>query len=182
MRPAVFLDRDGTIIEDLHYPREAHRVSLLPKAVEGLKLMVEKGYWLFVISNQSGVGRGIISKEEFEAVHAKTVSLLGDQGVRIEDYAYCFSADNACPERKPNPGMIPKKHGGHPLDWRASFVVGDRETDLELGTNIGARSYLVLTGKGKDTLKMIKSEEVEPPFRVCKDLLEVANDLPAVGH
>ncbi|MCX6102896.1 MAG: HAD-IIIA family hydrolase [Proteobacteria bacterium] len=87
---AVFLDRDGTIIEDTHYPKNPDEVVLIPSAIEGLKLMREKGYLLFVISNQSGVGRGLIQDHEFKKVHEKVCALLKDSKIEIDGFAFCF--------------------------------------------------------------------------------------------
>lgn len=140
-KPAVFLDRDGTIIEDCHYTREPERVRLLPGAVDGLKRMRELGYHLVLISNQSGVGRGIITREQFEAVHDRFVSLLEAEGVRLDEVAYCLHAPEAgCACRKPETGLIP---AGYREVASQSYVVGDKKSDIELAKNLGARGILI---------------------------------------
>lgn len=179
MKRAVFLDRDGTIIEDLHYPREAEKVRLVPGAAEGLRELVKKGYLLFVVSNQSGVGRGIIKDHEFKAVHEKTCELLKGEGIEIAEFGYCFHIpDDECACRKPEIGLVPKKYQGESLDWTNSFVIGDKECDLELGTNIGATSYLVLTGKGKKSFEELSEAGRFETYRVKPSLVDVAADIP----
>ena len=106
---AIFIDRDGTIIEDQHYPRDAEAVKLLPGATEGLQMMVKKGYKLYVIRNQSGVGRGIISDSEFIGVHQRTCELLQEKGIEIVEFAYCLHhPEDKCDCRKPEIGLVPK--------------------------------------------------------------------------
>lgn len=171
---AVFLDRDGTIIEDTHYPRDPDLVIMLPNAAAGIKKLNEKGYPVFVVSNQSGVGRGIIKDSEFRAVHAKVCENLQAEGVKIEEFFYCFhKPEDECNCRKPRPGLIPKSYQGRPFDFARCFVVGDRDADLDLAKAIGAQGFLVLTGKGKDTLKEVGSE-----VSTCVDLLDFAARLP----
>lgn len=178
-RPAIFLDRDGTIIEDLHYPREAEKVRLIPKAVEGMRRLQEKGYLLFVVSNQSGVGRGIIQDHEFKAVHDRCCQLLQAAGVEIAEFSYCFhQPSDECSCRKPRIGLVAKEFQGAPLDWKASFVVGDKLCDVELGLNIGAQAFLVLSGKGAASLQEMKREGTSGPYQVCDDLLAMAERLP----
>lgn len=172
-KPAVFLDRDGTIIEDLHYPREADKVRLCSNAIAGMKRLQEKGFLLFVVSNQSGVGRGIIKDHEFKAVHDRTCELLKAEGVEIAEFEYCFhKPSDECRCRKPEIGLIPKMWNGTPLDWTKSYTVGDKLCDLELGENIGASPFLVLTGKGKASFEELKAEGKIDRYQVVADLLE----------
>lgn len=173
---AVFLDRDGTIVEDLHYPKDPTQIRLLPEAIDGLKLMQEKGYALFVVSNQSGVGRGIIQDSEFRAVHNRICELLKENDVEIAEFSYCFHhPDDHCKCRKPEIGLIPKEIAGDPVNFSESFAVGDKECDVLLGQNLGVKkSFLVLTGKGEAESKKLKSSGVP----VVKSLLEMAKELP----
>ena len=180
MKPAVFLDRDGTIIEDLHYPREAEKVRLCPNAIEGMRELSLKGYLLFVVSNQSGVGRGIIKDHEFKAVHDKTCELLKANGIEIAEFAFCFHLpSDECQCRKPKTGLIPKEYQGAKLDLKKSFTIGDKECDLELGENIGATPFLVLTGKGAKSFEELKSQGRH--YRHGADILAVAAQIPPIG-
>lgn len=176
---AVFLDRDGTIIEDSHYPKDPKQVVLIPKAIEGLKLMRDKGYLLFVISNQSGVGRGIIRDEEFKSVHEKFCDLLKIAQVEIDGFAYCFHhPDDQCLCRKPQIDLIPKVFNEKPILWSDCFTVGDKLSDLELADNIGAKGCLVLSGKGVQTESELSNAGRHSEYAIFPDLLAMAKFLP----
>ncbi len=173
---AVFLDRDGTLVEDLHYPRDPEQIRLLPEVIDGLKLMQKKGYTLFVVSNQSGVGRGIIHDSEFKAVHNKICELLKENEVEIAEFSYCFHhPDDHCKCRKPEIGLVPREFSGQTVNFAESFVVGDKECDVRLGENLGVKeSFLVLTGKGEAESKKLKDENI----KIVTTLLQMARELP----
>ena len=176
---AVFIDRDGTIIEDSHYPKDPEKVVLLSNAVEGLKLMREKGYLLFVISNQSGVGRGLIKDEEFRQVHERFCQLLKESQLECEGVADCLHhPEDRCHCRKPEIDLIPKIFNNQPISWKESFTVGDKLSDLELADNIGAKGCLVLSGKGQETLLKLNSFNRSNHYPTFPDLLSVAKSLP----
>lgn len=169
---AIFLDRDGTIIEDSHYVRDPATVTLIPGATQALRELREKGYKLFVVSNQAGVGRGIISDTQFKEVHEKVCELLKAENVSIDEFYYCFHhPDDPCQCRKPKTGMVPKSFEGSPIDFASSYTVGDRDSDLELGLRLGTKAVLVRTGKGEKTVTEIESN---PRF----DSVLKFNDLP----
>jgi D-glycero-D-manno-heptose 1,7-bisphosphate phosphatase len=178
-KPAVFLDRDGTIIEDTDYPRDPDKVALVPEAAEGLREIRKKGYALFVVSNQSGVGRGLITDEQFRLVHQKCGELLQKAGIQIDEFAYCFhKPEDACECRKPGTLLIKKMAQAHGLDLQKSYTVGDKWSDVELGNRVGAKGVLVLTGKGNKTLQenSLLAEKTE----VFENLLGFALNLPTV--
>lgn len=175
---AVFLDRDGTIIEDSHYVRDPNDVHFIPGAMEGLLNLRSKNYFLFVVSNQAGVGRGIITDQQFKDVHAKFSKELEEKNVKIDAYYYCFHhPDDPCHCRKPKTGMVPKQFEGRPIDFSKSYVVGDRDSDLELGRRLGCQSVLVLTGKGEKTAEQLAASNAEG-FIKAKDLLEFSRQAP----
>ena len=153
---AAFLDRDGTIIEEKHYLADPNQVHLLPGAVEGMRALGKKGFLIFVVSNQAGLGRGYISKAQFEEVQAEFAAQLKTSGIAIEDYFYCPHAptDN-CPCRKPKTGIIPKEWKGKKIDFAHSIVAGDKLSDLNLGIALGAKTFLVTTGYGEETKKTV---------------------------
>lgn len=174
---AAILDRDGTLIEDAHYPKDPAQVAWLPGVVDALKTLQRKGYLLFVISNQSGVGRGLITYDQLLAVHGRFAEMALAEGIAIDEYHYCLDApDRHSPYRKPAAGMLPAFSKGRVIDWKRSFAVGDRMTDLQLGKNAGvARSYLVRTGLGAKT----ESEmHAEASFAVVDGLADVAREVP----
>ena len=175
MKPAIFLDRDGTIIEDQNYPKDPNQVAWTPFAVEGLKEMTKKGYVLFVVSNQSGVGRGIIQDSEFRAVHERFCELLKKEKIEIQEFAYCFhKPEDECECRKPAPTLSLEMAKAFEIDLKRSFCVGDKVSDVELGQAIGAEGVLVLTGKGNESQKAL----CEHAPKTFANLFEFAKTLP----
>lgn len=146
--PAVFLDRDGTLIEDVHYCKDPALVRPLPGAIEGLQRLKAAGYRNVIITNQSAIGRGWMTLEEYEAVHARTLAVLGAD---VIDATY-FCADppeSPSTHRKPAPGMVLQAASEHGLNLSRSWFIGDKPIDVQCGLAAGTRSILVLTGRGK---------------------------------
>ena len=142
--PAVFLDRDGTLIDDVGYPRDPARVRLVEGAAEALAQLREAGFRLVVVSNQSGIGRGLISEDEARSVHERFVAELERRGARLDGVRYCPHApEAACDCRKPAPGMLLAAADELGLDLDASFMVGDKSSDVEAGHRAGARTILL---------------------------------------
>jgi D-glycero-D-manno-heptose 1,7-bisphosphate phosphatase len=145
--PAIFFDRDGTLIADVHYCKDPALVQAAPGAVEGLRRARMAGFRTVIITNQSGIGRGIISLAEYEAVHARTMEVLG---------ADLIDATYFCPDmpgqpsthRKPEPGMVLDAARDLGIDIARSWFVGDKAADVECGRRAGTRTVLVLTGQG----------------------------------
>jgi D-glycero-D-manno-heptose 1,7-bisphosphate phosphatase len=147
-KPAVFLDRDGTIIEDVHYCKDPALVRPLPGAISALQRLKEAGFHNVIITNQSAIGRGWMTHHEYEAVHRRTMDLVGSD---LIDAAY-FCADSPEVEsthRKPAPGMVLEAARDHGIDLPHSWFIGDKLADVECGRAAGTRSILVLTGRGK---------------------------------
>jgi len=143
LRPAVFLDRDGTLIEDVGYPRDPEAVRLLDGAPEALAALRRAGFALVVVSNQSGIGRGLVSREEADAVHARFVRELRARGVELDDVRYCPHApEEACACRKPAAGLLLDSARELGLDLERSFMVGDKPADVEAGRTAGCRTVL----------------------------------------
>ncbi|MBY0369314.1 HAD family hydrolase [bacterium] len=173
----VVLDRDGTIVEDRHYIRNPDDIIFLPGAIEGLKQIQEKGYPLYLVSNQSGVGRGLITEKEFQAVHKRFLELCTQNGIAFEEIAYCFHApEESCPCRKPAPGLAPREFHGQKILWSESFVAGDHEPDLGLAASLGAKPCLVKTGKGPITLQ----KPLPQGTQVFETILEFSDFLPRI--
>ena len=140
----VFLDRDGTLIEDRGYIGSPKDVVVLPGVIDGLRALATLGYRFMVITNQSAIGRGIYSQEEVVSVNAHLVSLLSSHGVTIEAVYYCPHApDDQCNCRKPKPGLLYTAFARHNVLTSQSIMVGDRVTDVESGLAAGLRSVLV---------------------------------------
>ncbi len=144
-RKAVFLDRDGTLNKNTHYFIDFEDFELLPGVVEGLRLLQNLDYRLFVVSNQSGVARGYFSYEAVEELHGKIREHLAGLGIRLEELAFCphhpegkveaYAGDCDC--RKPKPGMIRKLAAKYDIDIAQSIMVGDNLSDAMAGINAG---------------------------------------------
>jgi D-glycero-D-manno-heptose 1,7-bisphosphate phosphatase len=140
----VFLDRDGTLIEDLGYPREPERIKLLDGVGAGLRILRDGGFALVVISNQSGVGRGIIDPAEAKAVHDRFITLLGAEQVHLDATYYCPHAPSeGCDCRKPEPTMLLRAAADLDVSLGDSFMVGDKLSDAQAGRRAGCRTILL---------------------------------------
>lgn len=159
LRPAIFLDRDGVVIEGVHYLSSANQVRLVPGTAEAIAALNRAGWPVVVATNQSGVARGLFAAEAVHAVHRHISNLLAEHGSRIEAYYFCPHLDTAdvpeyrldCECRKPKPGMLLQAAAELGLDLTESWMVGDRESDLQAGAAAGARTILVRTGFGAST-------------------------------
>lgn len=152
-RPAVFLDRDGTLIADRHYLHRPEDVEFLPGAIGALACLQAAGFKLVVVTNQSGVGRGYFSMDDVRAVHARMDAELAASGIAMTGYYVAPEApDQASRGRKPSAAFLFDARDQHGVDLSRSYMIGDKWIDLECGWNGGvARSLLVRTGYGRET-------------------------------
>jgi len=152
MKQAVFLDRDGTIIEDRNYLRRPEEVVVFPGAGPALRRLIDHGFQLFIVSNQSGVGRGYFTMADVERVNAHLLERLAQDGVRFEKvYLAPEAPDQPSRGRKPSPQFLFDARDEFNLDLARSYMVGDKLIDLECGWNAGVRhSLLVRTGYGAE--------------------------------
>ncbi|SVA35058.1 uncharacterized protein METZ01_LOCUS87912, partial [marine metagenome] len=140
----VFLDRDGTIIRDVGYLRDPSEVTLLPGSVEALSMMSAAGFMLILASNQSGIGRGLITQEQADRVHRRFEELLDGEGVRLSASYYCpHHPDDNCQCRKPRTGLLERASMELDIDLRTSVMVGDSESDADAGAASGCRAILI---------------------------------------
>ncbi|MEZ6004171.1 MAG: D-glycero-beta-D-manno-heptose 1,7-bisphosphate 7-phosphatase [Planctomycetota bacterium] len=157
-RPAVFLDRDGTLNREVHYLARVEDFEWLPGTIDGLAALDRAGYALVVVTNQSGIAQGLLDTTELNAIHARMAADLAQAGVALAGVYFCphhpelgqdpWRCDCDC--RKPRTGMLRRALRELDLDPARSWFVGDSLRDLEAGHAIGARSILVRTGKGAD--------------------------------
>ena len=149
---AVFLDRDGTIIEEKHYLRRPDEVVFFPGAIPALTRLQSAGFKLFIVSNQSGVGRGYFTLAEVEQVNSHIVEQLSRSGVRFERIYIAPEAPNVPSRgRKPSPQFLFDAREEFGLDLARSYMIGDKLSDLECGWNAGVKkSILVRTGYGSE--------------------------------
>lgn len=138
---ALFLDRDGTVIEDRGYLRDPESIVPLPGALNGLLRFADAGWKLIIVSNQSGVAREIVAPEEMNAVHNRFLDLLTAAGVPItESYLCPHGVDGGCKCRKPAIGSLKEAARAHGLNLRQSWMIGDRESDIRCGRSAGCRT------------------------------------------
>jgi histidinol-phosphate phosphatase family protein len=145
--PFVFLDRDGTLIEDRHYLADPAGVTLLPGVAEGLRLLRDAERRLVVLTNQSGVGRGFFTEAHVHAVHERMVELLLAKGVALDAIYFCPHApEAACPCRKPAPGLALRALRDLGGSLAGAAMIGDRAVDIQLARNTGVTAVLVGDG------------------------------------
>jgi D-glycero-D-manno-heptose 1,7-bisphosphate phosphatase len=154
--PALFLDRDGTLMEDVHYCADSALVRVYPGAGAALRKARAAGFRTVLITNQSGIGRGLITEAQYRAVDAEFLRQLGQGSI---DAAYFCPDPPGVPStrRKPAPGMVLEAAAEHHLDLARSFFIGDKSADIECGRRAGTRTILVLTGYGRE-------QRCEPDF------------------
>jgi histidinol-phosphate phosphatase family protein len=147
LRPAVFFDRDGTLMEDVDYCNDPAQVRPFPGTAEALRKLKARGFAIIVITNQSGIGRGRITLEQYYSVQARLDELLGN-GTIDASYFCPHHPDEICECRKPLPQMVLQAADEHGLDLAKSFFVGDKDADVQCGKNACTRTILVETGYG----------------------------------
>ncbi len=146
-QPAVFLDRDGTLMEEAHYCSHPDQVRIIPGVPEALQSLKAAGYRLVIVTNQSGIGRGYYTLADFDAVQARFFELIG--GNFIDATYFCpESPEAASPRRKPATGMVLEAQRDLGLDLARSWFVGDKAVDVQCGRGAGVRAILVRTGHG----------------------------------
>ena len=171
-RGAVFLDRDGTIIEEVNYLSRLDQLRLLDGAGPAIARLNRLKLPVIVVSNQSGIARGYFDEEFVRRSHRRLQELLRPYGARIDDFFFCpHHPDHGqppyrrvCDCRKPAPGLLQAAAARHGLDLEKSFVVGDKACDLELAARVGARGILVLTGYGAETAAAAAKNHLAPAF------------------
>ncbi|MCA1668378.1 MAG: HAD family hydrolase [Thermomicrobia bacterium] len=177
-RRAVYLDKDGTLIEDVPYNVDPARIRLLPGAAEGLRALHRAGYLLIVISNQSGVARGYFPETALAAVEERLRALLAEAGVPLAGFYYCpHHPDGVVPEyavscvcRKPSHGLLIRAGREHDINRAGSWFVGDILDDIEAGNRAGCRTLLI--DNGGETLWEVGPDRI--PNAIARDLAEAA--------
>jgi len=170
LRPAVFLDRDGTIIEDRGHLAKAEDMVFYPDTVDALQRLQEH-FLLFVVTNQPWVARGILTLEDVDRVNARVVSCLAEHGVTIAAVYVCpHERSDGCSCIKPNPHFLRQAAAEHGVDLRRSFTIGDHPHDVEFAWSVGARGVYVQTGHGSKHLA-----ELPPGVIVVSGIGEAAD-------
>lgn len=179
---AVFLDRDGTINKDVGYPSSYNSIEIYPYSFKAVRKLNQAGFITVVVTNQSGVGRGLIEEDILKDIHARMQEEFKAQNARLDSIYYCphyissaYSEYNKnCACRKPRPGMALKAAAELGIDTARSYMIGDKAEDIIFGMNIKAIPILLLTGHGRHALKELKDMGKEPAY-VAENLLEAAS-------
>ena len=176
LRPAVFLDRDGTICEEVGYLNHVSRFRMFPFAAAALRRLNDVEFPVIVVSNQSGVARGYFPESLVQQVNQIMAQQLSEAGARVDAVYYCPHASSEnCSCRKPKTGMLERAGREHCIDLQRSFVVGDRHGDVQLAHNAKARGVLVRTGYGAGELAWHAAKWPAPPDFVAEDLAEAVD-------
>ena len=170
----VFLDRDGTIIKDKHYLRDPENIEFYDGVFSSLQRLRQSGYQLIVVTNQSGVARGLMTEKDVRAVHDRLEERLSEKKIELLDIYYApYHPEADDPRylkgkeyRKPRPGMLKQAGEDHGIDFSTSFMIGDKLSDIQAGKRAGCRTVLVRTGKGR---KAVQSEQEIPADYVASD-------------
>lgn len=185
MNRAVFIDRDGTISEEVGYINHVSRFRLFPYSAAALKQLHEHGYLAIVITNQAGVARGYFSEEMVQAIHKQMTKDLETSGAKVDAIYYCahhptvgeppYQLDCDC--RKPKPGLLLRAARDYDIDLANSWMIGDRYSDIELAANAGVKSALVLSGYGRGEWEHKRDNWTIHPDLVAEDLLAAVNQI-----
>ena len=179
-RPAVFIDRDGCLTDEVGYVNHVNRIRLLPRTGEAVRRLNQAGVPALMVTNQAGIARGYFSEAVLHAVNAEMVRQLAAQGARLDGLYVCTHHPHegqppyraVCDCRKPRPGLLQRAARELALDLAASVMVGDRISDVAVGQAVGAAGVLVLTGYGRGEWEHQRHEWTVKPDHVAEDLLD----------
>jgi D-glycero-D-manno-heptose 1,7-bisphosphate phosphatase len=180
MKRAVFLDRDGTVSEEVGYVNHVGRFRLIPRAAQGIRRINESDYLAVLVTNQAGVARGYFKESLVIAVHERLEELLAENGAHLDGIYYCPHHPTAgeppyrqdCDCRKPKPGMVLAAQRDLNIDVAQSFMVGDKHSDITFAQSVGMQGVLVKTGYGLGEIEQWSAEWTEQPDQICEDLLD----------
>ena len=178
---AVFLDRDGTMIEDVGYLDRLERLKLFPYTIDAVRLLNAAGYKVVVVTSQNGVANGVLTEEFLAEAHAHLSEMFRAAGAKVDGFYYCPHSPHAsveryrtdCECRKPKPGMILAAARDHGIDLSTSIVIGDRWRDIEMGLAAGTKAILVETGYGRT--EATRRPGYLPPVPVAGTLIEAVS-------
>ena len=181
MKRAVFIDRDGTLSEEVGYINHPERFRLFSYSGEAIRHLNENGWLAIVTTNQAGVARGYFSEEMIETVHKGMEDQLALDGARLDAIYYCAHHPSVgvppycvdCDCRKPKPGLIKRAATDFHIDLKTSWMVGDRYSDIQMARNAGVKSAFVLSGYGRGEWEHQRKSWIEQPDLVAENLLQV---------
>ncbi len=184
-RPAVFMDRDGTVNEQMGYINDIRRFVLLPGSAKAIRLLNQHGFLAIIVSNQSGVARGYFPIDLVYEVHDHLKMLLKREGAFLDGIFFCPhylggkvpEYSRSCDCRKPRSGLIDQACREFSINMAHSYMIGDRSTDMELAFRSGLKGILIKTGYGLGDLKYIVPSSPYQPFHVAEDLLDAVESI-----
>jgi len=187
--PGVFLDRDGTVCEEVGYVNHVSRCRLMPRSAEAIRLLNEAGRRIAIVTNQAGVARGYFKEDMILAVHERLRGLLAESGARVDRIYYCPHHPTAgeppyrgaCDCRKPLPGLVLRAARELGIDLTRSYMVGDSARDVQAAQAAGVTPVLVLTGYGRGEWEHQRERFSVPPAYVAEDLLDASRWILARG-
>lgn len=175
MRPAVFLDRDGTVIEDTGYPCRPEAIRILPGVGHAIRMLNGMDLPVIIVTNQSGIGRGYFTEGQFAEMQFALDEAFAREDCFVTATYHCpHGPQERCSCRKPEPGLLYQASGDLGVDLNMSFLIGDKVSDLEAGRRAGCQVGLVLTGKGRDAYAAIGAAGVTRPDHVAGSLIGMA--------
>jgi len=175
--PAVFLDRDGTLIEDRGTIKHTSDVVFYPFTNEALALLQDT-FLLFIITNQSGIAKGLITEKEVSAIHKHIINTLKEEEIAIYDVFCCpHKNEDNCDCKKPKTGLIEKARQMYNIDLNRSYIIGDHPSDVQCGNNAGMTPVYLLTGHGNEHKNEIAGETL-----ICDNLLAAAKYITSVNE
>jgi len=164
MNKAIILDRDGVLIEDNDYSFKVEDLEILPGVIEGLKLL-KNNFLFFIVTNQSGIGRGYYTMDDFFKYNNQLILELQEEGIRIEKTFYCpHLKEENCECRKPNPQYLFTIRDDWNVNLNTSWMIGDHPSDIQFGINGGCKTVYMSTGHGKKHLRELEELNIEPTF------------------
>lgn len=178
-KPAIFLDRDGTLNEPVGFVNHISLFRLFPWSTEAIRLINREGFLAVIVTNQSGVARGLYTEALVQEVHQRLEATLSESDAHLDGIYYCPHAplQETCDCRKPRPGMLRRAEQDLGVDLSRSVVIGDSYTDLEMGWSVGARSALVLTGFGRGYYEHQSAQWTRQPDWVAANLYAALADI-----
>ena len=175
-RKAIILDRDGVLIEDKNYSYKIEDLEVLPGVIEGLK-QIQEDYFFFIVTNQSGIGKGYYTLEDFHKYNNHLISILDDNSIKIEKTFYCpHIKEDKCDCRKPNPKFINEIANQWDVDLEYSWMIGDHPSDISFGINGGCKTVYMVTGHGEKHKRDLEIKKIIPTL-VHSNFLEATKEI-----